>query len=66
MKRRPTLDREVLTLVARSIRESVRGEDEAFSAFLSEVAGDPYLRAMPLAKMVRTRGGRRAHGRGTT
>lgn len=48
------LDAWVLGLVAQKCRESV-SRDVAFSAFLSEVAGDPYLSKMEYAKVVRVR-----------
>jgi hypothetical protein len=47
------LDGWVLSLVAKAARESAPDEEAAFSAFLSEVAGDEYLSSMELARAVR-------------
>ena len=47
------LDAWVLGLTAEATRESCPDDDAAFSAFLSEIAGDPYLSKMEYAKVVR-------------
>lgn len=49
------LDAWVLGLVAQKARESVPGGDEelAFSALMSEMAGDPYLYKMRWSQVVR-------------
>ncbi len=52
------LDAWVLGFVASLARRSVPGCDEelAFSAFMSEVAGDPYLYKMGLSRAVHVTG----------
>ncbi len=57
------LDRWVLGAVAEKARESCPDKETAFSAFLSEVAGDPYLAKMPYARAVKTTRKPRARGR---
>ncbi len=59
------LDGFVLGAVAEKARESCPDKETAFSAFLSEVAGDPYLAKMPYARAVKTRKATKAGGRGT-
>ncbi len=59
------LDGWVLGQVAQTARRSAPDEVTAFSAFLSEVAGDPYLAKMPYARAVKTRKATKAGGRET-
>ncbi len=49
----------VLNVVAGRARESLTDEADAFSAFLSEIAGSDYLSKMEAAKVVRVPGTRR-------
>lgn len=51
---RNSLDAWVLGLLAQNCR-ALLPRDEAFSAFLSEIAGDKFLSKMEYAKVVRVR-----------